>query len=157
MLKIYIDGAARGNPGPAGVGVVLSGVSGSDRRTLSRYLGRATNNVAESCALILALQQALQLGKSGVTVFSDSELLTRQVTGAYRVRNERLQWLHVLIQHLIQGFERFEIQHIPRRENRQADRLANQAITEALRKQPVSKRKAKSVQKESTPHQPTFF
>jgi ribonuclease HI len=103
---------------------------------VATYLGETTNNVAESCSLILALQEAALLGARQVTVSSDSELLTRQVNGAYRVREPQLKLLHVLIKHLIQGFDRFEIRHVPRVENRAADRLANRAVKEGL-KQPT--------------------
>ncbi len=132
-LKIQIDGASRGNPGPAGVGVVLSDGSGRLLKELAIYLGETTNNVAESCALVLALQEATHLGARRVMVSTDSELLARQVDGTYRVKDKRLQWLHVLIRHLIQGFDRFEIRHIPRTENRAADRLANRAVNESLK------------------------
>ena len=132
--KVQIDGAARGNPGPAGVGIVISNETGKRLKELAIYLGEATNNVAETCALILSLQEVSRLGAKRVEVLTDSELLARQVTGVYRVRDARLQWLHVLIQNLITGFDRFEIQHVPREKNRAADRLANRAVSEGLKK-----------------------
>ncbi len=134
-MKIQIDGAARGNPGPAGAGAVLSDSRGKRVKELAVYLGEATNNVAESCALILALQEALHLGGRRVSVFTDSELLARQVTGVYRVKDKQLQWLHALIRNLTAAFDRFEIRHVPREENRLADRLANRAVNEGLRGQ----------------------
>ena len=134
-LKIQIDGAARGNPGPAGVGVVLSDSRGKKLKELAVYLGESTNNVAETCALILGLQEALRLGSRRVLVLTDSELLARQVTGAYRVKDERLRLLHALIRPLKESFEHFEIRHLPREENRAADRLANKAVTEGLKGQ----------------------
>lgn len=134
-LKIQIDGAARGNPGPAGAGVVLSDSRGKKLRELSVYLGESTNNVAETCALILGLQEALRLGIGRVSVLTDSELLARQVTGVYRVKDERLRLLHALIRPLKESFERFEIRHVPREENKAADRLANKAVTQGLRGQ----------------------
>lgn len=155
-LKVYVDGAARGNPGPAGIGAVLAAASGRTLKTLSIPLGVATNNVAESCALLLALQEAVRMGVKRVEVFSDSELLVRQLTGAYRVRDEQLRWLHVLLQHLVLAFERFEIRHLPRQENRRADRLANRAVSEALKKGLLPKAKRKPAAQE-TPQQPTFF
>ena len=133
-FKIQIDGAARGNPGPAGVGIVISNEAGKRLKELAIYLGEATNNVAETCALILSLQEVSRLGAKRVAVLTDSELLARQVTGVYRVRDTQLQWLHVLIQNLIAGLDRFEIQHVPREKNRAADRLANRAVLEGLRK-----------------------
>ncbi|MDO8729679.1 MAG: ribonuclease HI family protein [Candidatus Omnitrophota bacterium] len=134
-LKIQIDGASRGNPGPAGAGVVLSDSRGKKLKELSVYLGESTNNVAETCALILGLQEALRLGSLKVSVLTDSELLARQVTGEYRVKDKQLQWLHALIRNLVEAFDQFKIQHIPREENRAADRLANKAVTEGLRGQ----------------------
>lgn len=155
-LRIQIDGAARGNPGPAGIGVVISDGAGRRVKEISAYLGEATNNVAESCALIIALQEALRLSAGQVAVSTDSELLARQVTGAYRVKDRRLQWLHVLIRNLAEGFKRFEIQHVPREQNRQADRLAARAVTEALRRRPALKRKPASAPAVSS-QQPTFW
>jgi len=135
-LKIQIDGAARGNPGPAGVGVVLLDAAGRLVKEIALYLGEATNNVAETCALIVALQEAGRIGSRKVAVFTDSELLARQITGEYRVKDAQLQWLHALLKHLVPGFERFEIRHVPREQNRKADRLANRAITEYLKRHP---------------------
>jgi ribonuclease HI len=134
-LKIQIDGAARGNPGPAGAGVVLSDPRGKKLKELAVYLGESTNNVAETCALLLGLQEALRLGSRRVSVLTDSELLARQVTGVYRVKDERLRLLHALIHPLKESFERFEIRHVPREENKAADRLANKAVTQGLRGQ----------------------
>lgn len=115
--------------------MVLSDSRGKQVKELAVYLGETTNNVAESCALILALQEALHLGGRRVSVFTDSQLLARQVTGEYRVKDKQLQWLHALIRHLIASFDRFEIQHLPREENRAADRLANRAVNEGLKGQ----------------------
>lgn len=136
-LKIQIDGASRGNPGPSGAGVVLSDSRGKKLKELSVYLGESTNNVAETCALILGLQEALRLGSLKVSVLTDSELLARQVTGEYRVKDKQLQWLHALIRNLTEAFDQFKIQHIPREENRAADRLANKAVTEGLKGQQI--------------------
>ena len=134
-LKIHIDGAARGNPGPAGAGVSISDPRGKRVKELAVYLGETTNNVAETSALILGLQEALRAGSRTVNVFTDSELLARQVNGVYRVKDRQLQTLHVVIRHLVEMFDRFEIQHLPREQNREADRLANRAVTEGLRGQ----------------------
>ena len=133
-LKIQIDGASRGNPGPAGAGVVLSDSRGKKIKELAVYLGESTNNVAETCALILGLQEALRLGGRKVSVLTDSELLARQVTGEYRVKDKQLQWLHALIRNLAEAFE-FKIQPVPREQNREADRLANRAVNEGLKGQ----------------------
>ena len=156
-LQIHIDGAARGNPGPAGAGIHIADGSGRKIRELAVFLGEATNNVAETCALILALQTVLQMGYSRARVLTDSELLARQVSGLYRVKDQRLQWLHALIRNLQQGFESLEVESIPREKNRKADRLANQAVTEALRKKPVRRRKSSVVSPEVLEKQPSLF
>jgi len=141
-VHIQIDGAARGNPGPAGAGILLTDGNGRHLKELAVYLGEATNNVAESIALILALQEALKAGRLKVFVSTDSELLARQVTGEYRVKDRQLKWLHVLIRSLIDAMERFEIRHVPREQNRKADRLANRAVSEGLKRKPASSRKS---------------
>ena len=125
--EVYIDGASRGNPGPAGVGVVFMDPAGT--RQFSKYLGETTNNVAEYLALVYALQEALQAGYAALTVKTDSELLARQVNGQYRVRDSQLRLFHDLALHLAQGFRQCRVEHIPRTENRIADRLAGQAVT----------------------------
>lgn len=155
-LTIHVDGAARGNPGPAGAGAVLAGGDGRKWAEVSAFLGEATNNVAEYCALILALQRALRLGGARVEVFTDSQLLARQVTGEYRVRDRELQWLRALVEELRRSFEGFEIRHIPRAENRAADRLANRAVDDWIKKHPPAKRRSRSA---PLPHpaQPTLF
>ena len=127
-VEMYIDGACRGNPGPASIGVVLQDSSVHAPRTLSKYLGEATNNIAEYLALVYGLQEALQLGYHEVTVKSDSELLVKQTQGAYKVRDRNLRLLQGLVQHLIKGFRSVHIEHIPRTKNAAADRLAGNAL-----------------------------
>lgn len=124
---------------------------------LSLALGEATNNVAESCALIVALQEALRRGCRRVWVETDSELLARQVSGSYRVRDRDLQVLHAVIRHLIGLFARFEIRHIPRSQNRAADRLANRAVTEWLRRHTPSEVKRRKTAPAAAAAQPTLF
>ena len=126
--EVYIDGASRGNPGPAGVGVVFLDGKHQPIRQLAKYLGETTNNVAEYLALIYALQEALQAGYRSVTVRTDSELLARQVNGQYKVRDPRLRLFHDLALHLMRGFARCAIEHIPRTQNAFADRLAGDAV-----------------------------
>ena len=135
----------------------LTDRSGRSLKEISLYLGEATNNVAESCALIVALQAALQMGFAQVSVFTDSELLARQVDGIYRVKQRELQWLHALIRHLIGGLRAFEIRHLPREENRKADRLANRAVTDGLRRYGVPRRKSKPARVSADVGQPTLF
>jgi ribonuclease HI len=128
-VRIYIDGGARGNPGPAAAGIVIR--SADDQTVLHEaglFLGETTNNVAEYSALLAGLRAARRLGAVEAEVFSDSELLVRQMTGEYRVRNEGLQPLHAEAQGLTRAFERFGIRHVRRDDNKDADRLANLAM-----------------------------
>ena len=125
--EVFIDGASRGNPGPAGIGVAFMD-GGTPGRRLSRYIGETTNNVAEYLALIYALQQALRDGVRVLTVYTDSELLARQMSGRYRVRDPQLKLFHELALELARGFARCSIQHVPRSRNTQADRLAGAAV-----------------------------
>lgn len=130
--RIYIDGGSRGNPGPAGVGVVILGSDGQVAERLHRYIGTATNNVAEYHALLLALERARDLGCTDIEVSSDSELLVRQLQGRYQVRNATLRPLYARAQERIAGFRRFKIQHVPREQNAEADALANRGMDEGV-------------------------
>ena len=128
-VVIHIDGGARGNPGPAGAGVVVQ--SADDGTILFEggyYLGRVTNNVAEYRALLEALARAKALGAGDVEVRSDSELLVRQMNGEYRVKSAGLKPLFERAQAMGRDFHRCRVVHVPREANRDADRLANQAI-----------------------------
>lgn len=128
-VTVNIDGAARGNPGPAGAGVVIWRGS-KVFEEFCEYLGRATNNQAEYQALVLALRRARELGAREVAVRSDSELLVKQLLGEYRVKNPELRVLFQQAQELKRGFKKFSIRHVPREDNQEADRLANRAIDE---------------------------
>ena len=128
-FTLNIDGAARGNPGPAGAGVVIR-AGGKIFEEFGEYLGETTNNQAEYRALVLALRQARQWGVREVEVLSDSELLVKQMIGEYRVKNPELKILYQEAVDLKRGFERFSIRHVPRAENAAADRMANRAIDE---------------------------
>jgi ribonuclease HI len=123
---IFIDGAARGNPGPAAFAYIISGAMGSVEH--AGALGKATNNVAEYTALVSALRHAAKLGATSVQVFSDSELLVKQMNGAYRVKSPDLRALFSEAQCQARQFERLEIHHIPRSENSHADRLCNELL-----------------------------
>lgn len=126
---LHIDGGSRGNPGPAGAGIVIrSADDGTVLRRAGVYLGEATNNVAEYRGLIEGLQQARRLGATRVEVVSDSELLVRQMNGQYRVKNAGLQSLFQQAQELTGTFERFAIRHVRREENALADEMANRAM-----------------------------
>jgi len=126
-LEIFIDGSSRGNPGRAGCGVVIRDGTGTTLLEEGFDLGEMTNNAAEYNALIIALEEALLLRADRVKVYTDSELLVRQVNGQYRVKNPRLKVLHQRVMRLADGFEGFSVQHVPRQENTLADRLARQA------------------------------
>ena len=131
-LLISIDGAARGNPGPAGIGVMILEEGGPFERKVWEYIGEVTNNVAEYQALLLALREAGRLKAAKVKIRSDSELLVRQVDGRYRVKHPRLIELHSEARDLMKIIPSFQIEHIGRELNAQADALANRAIDEAL-------------------------
>lgn len=127
VLEMYIDGASKGNPGPSGIGVVIYDKDGSALKGISKSIGKATNNVAEYTALIYALQEALILKSPKIKVWTDSELLCKQVKGVYTVRHSNLKPLFEQVKHLAKGFDSFEIQHIGRDKNKEADRLAGNA------------------------------
>jgi len=124
VLDIYIDGASKGNPGPASVGVVIC-CNGEVVKNISDYIGEATNNVAEYKALIYALEEALILNAEVLRIRTDSELLFKQINGKYKVKNENLKVLFDRAKHLISAFKKFSIVHIRRNLNKGADKLAN--------------------------------
>ena len=124
---VYIDGASRGNPGPAGAGCVFVDAHEQPLLEVSKPLGRATNNVAEYSALVCALQEAQARGVRRLRVRSDSELLVRQLQGIYRVRNDALRVLYERACRVAAGFEQITFHHVPRERNRLADRLAGRA------------------------------
>jgi ribonuclease HI len=134
-LIVYIDGASRGNPGRAGAGVWMTNGEGKKLLEMSRYLGHKTNNEAEYWALLLGLREAKRLGGKSIRVFTDSELIERQVKGIYRVRDLNLKSLHQKVIQDSKAFSSFEIESIPREENREADRLANHAIERRIAKE----------------------
>ena len=126
-VMLYCDGASRGNPGPAGIGMVLTTVEGAELLARGAPLGRTTNNVAEYRALIEGLKAALELGAQRVRVCSDSELLVRQIEGTYRVKSPKLKPLHAEAVGLLADFEGWTVRHIPREQNARADALATRA------------------------------
>ncbi len=127
-LRINSDGACRGNPGPAAIGATLKDEQGQLVATVSRAIGRATNNQAEYRALIAALEKAAELDAQRVDVRLDAELIVRQLQGKYRVKNEALRPLYLRAAELLGGFAGFTIAAVPRAENAEADRLANEAF-----------------------------
>lgn len=132
-ITVYVDGAAKGNPGPAGIGVRLE-LEGVVLCEQSEYIGNATNNVAEYKALIYGLEIARRLRVTRVSAVSDSELLVRQLNGEYKVKNEKLLPLYKFARELADTFEEFRIRHVSRTENQHADRLANQGIRDGLKR-----------------------
>jgi ribonuclease HI len=125
-LEIYIDGSSLGNPGDAGVGVVIA-VGQHPLKNISQPIGLKTNNVAEYTALIISLKEALSLGAAEIDIFSDSELLCRQMNGVYKVKNETIKSLFLEALGLIKSFKSVHIQQIPRERNKGADKLARLA------------------------------
>jgi ribonuclease HI len=127
-LRLHTDGGSRGNPGLAGIGVVITDERGQVLQRISTFIGRATNNVAEYAALIEGLETALAYEPAAVTIFMDSELVVRQINGQYRVRKPDLQPLHRRAMRLLARIPETAVQHVPRERNQGADRLANEAM-----------------------------
>ncbi len=131
-LKIYVDGCSKGNPGRAGAAALIYDEQGCLLSEVSRYLGEATNNVAEYNALLLALEEADILGGRQLQVFSDSELMVRQYNGEYKIKNRALQGLSIEVRRRVAKFDQVLLSHIPRQDNKEADALANKAVQEHL-------------------------
>lgn len=127
-LEIYIDGGARGNPGPAGVGVVVLDESGKRIKDVSKYIGEATNNIAEYNALLYGLEEALILRADEIKINLDSELVAKQITGEYRVKDSNIKPLFERALNMLKSFKNFEVNHIDRSKNKEADKLVNKAI-----------------------------
>ncbi len=131
--RVYIDGAARGNPGPGGLGVAIYGENQEEPiLTYKDYIGIKTNNEAEYLALIRGLEELKALKARDAVVFSDSQLLIRQMIGEYRVKSENLICLYHRALELLDGFDRIEFKHIKRDRNKLADRLANNGIDDMV-------------------------
>lgn len=132
FLILNTDGGARGNPGPAGAGVVIATGGGAVMSRLKKYLGETTNNAAEYSALIMALKEAKNLGATHLQINMDSELIVRQMQGVYKIKEPTLQKLAAEVLRLRNGFAQTIFSHIRREFNKQADALVNEAIDEAL-------------------------
>jgi len=132
-LTIYVDGASRGNPGPAAIGVVIRDEAGAAMAKLSSCIGRATNNQAEYTALITALQEAMKLRADQVYISTDSQLMAEQINGNYKVRNAHIKPLFEKAMQLLTAFQYYAIDHIPRDLNSEADALANEALNKLRR------------------------
>ena len=126
-LLLSVDGAAKGNPGPAGIGVVIYDESGCEILSIGEYIGSATNNTAEYAALLRGLQECANLGADSVLVQTDSELVARQLTGAYKVKSPHLQPLYNEAKRLFGQFKSVSVKHVPREKNKHADKLASSA------------------------------
>jgi ribonuclease HI len=127
-VLLYVDGASRGNPGPAGLGVVILDEEGKKLKEMFKFLGETTNNIAEYHALICGLEEAVQLGADEIVVRLDSELVAKQMNGDYRVKDAGIMALSEKVFGILKGFRKFVIEHIDRSKNKDADRLANKAI-----------------------------
>jgi ribonuclease HI len=127
-LTLYTDGASRGNPGQAGLGIVIYAEDGQKIAEVSEYLGSTTNNVAEYQALIRGLEEAQSLGAKELEVFTDSELMARQINGQYKVKNAGLIPLYQKAKGLLSQFALAKVTHIRREYNKEADKLANMAV-----------------------------
>lgn len=123
--KTYVDGAARGNPGPAGIGIVIEDAAGTVVREIGEPLGRTTNNVAEYSALIRALEEARVLGCDRIAVFTDSELMAHQLNGKYAVKAAHLLPLYQRARRLLSQYQSATVTHIRREKNKRADALSN--------------------------------
>ena len=127
-VVVHVDGGARGNPGPAAIGVVISDSDGELLEELGETIGIATNNVAEYRALLKGLERARALDAREIEIVNDSELVARQVTGAYKVKHPAMKPLHAEAVAALQDFDRWRIRSVPRAENARADELVNEAL-----------------------------
>jgi ribonuclease HI len=134
VITAFCDGGARGNPGPSGFGVYIQDEHGSKVAELSEYLGIRTNNFAEYSGLLAALEFALRHDHPRLKVVSDSELMVKQIKGQYKVKSPDLRPLYEEAKRRIAGLESFQIQHVLRNKNKEADRLANEAMDRGMRK-----------------------
>lgn len=133
LLYISVDGASKGNPGDAGIGVVIKNEEGEAMREIGEYIGVATNNVAEYAALIRGLKEAKSLNASAVRISSDSELMVKQILGVYKVKSPHLLDYHREAKALLRGFQPAEIRHVMRNENKEADTLASKAAAKGAK------------------------
>jgi ribonuclease HI len=132
-LVLHVDGGARGNPGPAAIGVVVSAPNGEVLDEVAERIGVATNNVAEYRALLRGLERAQALGATEVEIVGDSELVAKQLTGAYKVKHPAMKPLYERAQTALRGFGRWQIRTVPRAQNARADELVNAALDGSAR------------------------
>ena len=131
-VRVYSDGAARGNPGPAGAGAVVTDTDGKIIERVGKFLGRQTNNHAEYMGLIVGLQAALAMGADEVDVFADSQLMIRQLQGRYQMKSASLRPLFLEAKRQLEQFRKVRLAHVPREENGDADEMSNRAIDERM-------------------------
>jgi ribonuclease HI len=137
-IEVYVDGAARGNPGPAGIGVVIK--DGPKLiEEIGAYIGKSTNNIAEYMALVRGLEEVLIRGYKSASFYSDSELLVKQLNGEYKVKHENLVPLHYHVLTLVDRMKDFSIKHVTREKNEHADKMANEGIDLHARMTPLLK------------------
>ena len=127
-VVVHVDGGARGNPGPAAIGAVVSTPAGEVLDESSARIGHATNNVAEYRGLLLGLERARALGATDVEVLNDSELVARQVNGQYKVKHADMKPLHSRVRDALGAFQSWSVSSVPRERNRRADALVNEAL-----------------------------
>lgn len=151
-LHVFIDGAARGNPGPAAIGVVVLTRQGRRVAAFGEAIGEATNNFAEYTALVHALRLLSAYEVDRLRIYADSELVVRQIRGLYRVKERSLRSLHSQVMSMLGRYRDWSIQHVPREENREADRLANRALDEAGGSSPTGRPR-----EEQREEQPALF
>jgi len=127
-ITVHTDGASRGNPGPSAAGFILTDSSGKQLQAKAFFLGNTTNNIAEYTAILKALEEARQIAAGQIMVFSDSELLVRQLNGEYKVKSEQIRPLFKRAIDLLEEFDSWKVQHITRDKNKEADKLVNRAL-----------------------------
>lgn len=135
-LQIFTDGGARGNPGPAAIGVVVNGADGKNISKIKKYIGEKTNNEAEYEAVIAALGEAVRLGAKKVEFKLDSELVVRQLNSIYKIKQPHIQKLVLTVRNKEQSLGRVTYSYIPREKNKAADKLVNEALDEAVGSRP---------------------
>lgn len=138
VITAFCDGGSRGNPGPSGFGVYIEGPNGEKLAQLSEYLGIRTNNFAEYSGLLAALEFALRYDHPRLRVISDSELMVKQIKGQYKVKSPDLRPLYEEARRRIAGLDSFQIQHVLRHKNAEADRLANEAMDKGMARKRIT-------------------
>jgi len=129
---VFTDGASRGNPGHAGIGISFVDEKGRVIKEISEYIGETTNNIAEYTALVTALKEAIEMNFDEIEVISDSELMVKQINGEYQVKNQGLKPVYSEACELLKEFKNYVVRHVSREQNKRADDLANQGIDDAL-------------------------